>query len=75
MELLIHIDTNRSLSMEEAKELDFQSRRKGLPPQELVLNFIREGLRGLKADPSTSSAVAVTTRPAIVDRTREEAAR
>jgi hypothetical protein len=55
MELTIHIDTNRSLSMEEAKELDIQSRRQGLPPQDLVLGFIRDGLRSLKSDPSTPS--------------------
>lgn len=68
MELTIHIDTNRSLSMEEAKELDIQSRRQGLPPQDLVLTFIREGLRSLKSDSSTSSPAAATPAPSAPNR-------
>jgi hypothetical protein len=49
MELTITIDTDRSLSMEEAKELSIQSRAKGMPPHELIVDFIRAGLRELKS--------------------------
>ncbi len=56
MELTLTIDTDRSLSMEEAKELLIQSRAKALPPQELVLDFIRAGLRELKAAAETEEA-------------------
>lgn len=56
MELTITIDTDRSLSMEEAKELNLQSKAKGLPPHELVIDFIRAGLRDLKSAAPQGSA-------------------
>lgn len=66
MTLHLKIDTEKSLSMDEAKELLRQSEARGLEPSELALDYLRSGIR-------EGSKEATTPEPAaahLVDRTR-----
>lgn len=61
MTLHLKIDTEKSLSLDEAKELLRQSEDKGLDPSDLALDYLRQGIRaGSKSDPSTPSPAPAT---------------
>ena len=50
MELLLKINTAAAMSVNELEELDSQSRRQKLTAEELVVDFIRDGLRRIRDD-------------------------
>ncbi len=64
MTLHLKIDTEKSLSMDEAKELLRQSEARGLEPSELALDYLRLGIR------EGSKPTAPETAAHVVDRTR-----